>query len=216
MELISINTGVPQLASFGGITVETGIFKRPVSGRIALGKTNLEGDRQADLSVHGGRDKAVYAYPDEHYSWWSDALDREDLSPGQFGENFTVQGMLEDEVCIGDVFQIGSATVEVSQPRSPCGKLGIRMKMREFPKLFMASGRCGFYLRVLETGDVGAGDSIVRLRRDPFPISVHTMFQTFHVDRGNLAAAREALTNVALADDWRKVLNTRVAKQLDA
>ena len=215
MELVSVNVGKPRLAGFSGVTVNTGIFKRPVEGRVALTATNLAGDGQADLSVHGGVDKAVYAYPCEHYDFWCEALERDDLEPGQFGENFTVRGMLENEITIGDVFRVGSAVVEVSQPRSPCSKLGIRMKMSEFPKLFLRSLRSGFYLRVLEQGDVGAGDRFERLRRDPVAITVREINHVYHFERDNIEAMRFAVRNEALAMAWRQPLLERLDKAGD-
>ena len=172
MKLLSVNVSLPQEIRVNGQTVRTGIFKRPVEGRVRLGKLNLEGDAQGDLSVHGGPDKAVYAYAFEHYAYWTEKLGRHDLAPGQFGENFTVEGMTEDEIFLGDVFRIGEALLEVSQPRLPCFKLGLKMGDSKFPKQFLASGRLGFYLRVLEEGAVGAGDEITRVRTDPEGLAI--------------------------------------------
>ena len=172
MKLISVNVSKPKEIAARGRSVTTGIFKEPVAGRVRLGRLNLEGDGQADLRVHGGPDKAVYAYPFEHYDYWERELGRSDLAYGQFGENLTVEGMLEDVVHIGDVFKVGSALLQITQPRSPCYKLGIRMGSSGFPKRFMASGRPGFYLRVLEEGDMGAGDPIELARADPERLSV--------------------------------------------
>src|SRR5882672_12491553 len=126
MRLLSLNVGLPRLLSWKGATFKTGIFKNPVAGRIMLRETNLDGDRQADLSVHGGPDKAVYAYPSEHYAYWRSELGRPELAWGMFGENFTTDGILESEANIGDRFRIGSALVMVTQPRMPCYKLGIK------------------------------------------------------------------------------------------
>ena len=172
MKLISVNVSRPKEIAARGRTVTTGIFKEAVAGRVRLGRLNLEGDGQADLRVHGGPNKAVYAYPSEHYDYWKRELGRSNLVFGQFGENLTVEGMLESEVHLGDVFKVGSAVVQVSQPRSPCYKLGIRMGSSGFPKLFLASGRPGFYLRVLEEGEVGAGDPIELAHADPDRLSV--------------------------------------------
>ena len=165
MRLLSVNVSYPMEVVHRRKTVSTGIFKEPVSGRVMLREFNLDGDGQADLVNHGGLHRAVYAYTVEHYDYWGRDLVRDDLSFGQFGENFTVEGMTEDDVHIGDVFRVGDALVEVSQPRPPCFKLGIKMGMSHFPKLFLASGRVGFYLRVLEEGEVGAGDGIERVRQ---------------------------------------------------
>ena len=168
MRLLSVNVSPPKEVLHGSETVETGIFKEPVAGRVMLRELNLDGDGQADLINHGGVHQAVYAYPIEHYDYWRRELGREDFGFGQFGENFTVEGMPEDEVHIGDVFRVGGdALVEVSQPRTPCFKLGIRMGLPRFPKLFLKSGRIGFFLRVLEEGEVGAGDAGERVARPP-------------------------------------------------
>ena len=167
MQLVSVNVSLPRPVQFEGRTITTGIFKEPVHGRVMLRTLNLDGDGQADPSVHGGPDKAAYVYPLEHYERWKSELGREDLSFGQFGENFTVTEMPESRVRVGDVYRIGGAVVQVTVPRSPCFKLGLKMGSKDFPKLFLTSGRFGFYLRVLEEGDVGAGDRVELLRTDP-------------------------------------------------
>jgi MOSC domain-containing protein YiiM len=171
----------------------------------------VEGDRQADLRVHGGVDKAVYAYPFEHYEHWKRELGREDLGFGQFGENFTVEGLLEDAVYIGDVFRVGSTVMQVSQPRTPCFKLGIKMGTQRFLKPFLASGRVGFYLRVLEEGEVGAGDSIERVRTDPARLSVREVSRLMYLDREDLDGARRAAAVEALAAGWRRSFEERLA-----
>ena len=146
--------------------MRTAIFKDPVLGRVAVRRLNIDGDRQADLTVHGGPDKAVYVYDLSGYDYWRKALGRE-LPFGQFGENLTVEGMPETEVSMEDIYRIGSALFQVSQPRSPCGKLAMKMELPRFGRDFIASGRTGFYLRVLEEGEIGAGDSIERVSREP-------------------------------------------------
>jgi MOSC domain-containing protein YiiM len=158
MKLISVQIGRPRKVQWHGKAVTTGIYKEPVTGRIMLRRLNLDGDRQADLTVHGGREKAVYVYPSEHYALWRAQLPGMDLPYGMFGENFTTEGLDETSVHIGDQFRIGNAVVDVTQPRMPCYKLGIRFGRADMPKRFHASGRCGFYLAVLREGDVGAGD----------------------------------------------------------
>ena len=195
-----------------GGTVSTGIFKEPVTGRVMLRRLNLDGDRQADPSVHGGVHKAAYAYPLEHYEWWGRELGRADFAFGQFGENFTVEGMLEDAVRIGDVYRIGSALVEVTQPRAPCFKLGIRMGMDDFPKRFMASGRTGFYLKVLEEGEVGAGDGIERILGNVGDITVKGLWHLAYHEPQNLEDARKALRLPSLAPEWRKPMEKRLVK----
>src|SRR5579863_4568929 len=157
MKLISLNVGRPRLVVYNGATINTGIFKHPVSGPVQLRRLNLDGDRQADLRVHGGPDKAVYAYPSEHYAWWRAQLDRVELPWGAFGENLTIEGLTENDVCVGDRFRAGTAEFVVTQPRMPCYKLGIRFGRTDVVEKFLASGRTGFYVSVVREGDVGPG-----------------------------------------------------------
>ena len=162
MKLISVNVGLPRIVEYMGEPVSTGIFKSQVAGKVTVGPLNLEGDRQADLTVHGGPVRSVYVYPVEHYSYWRDELPAgTDLAMGAFGENLTVEGILERQVRRGDRLQIGSAEFEVTIPRYPCYKLGIRFGRKEMLRLFMKSGRSGFYLSVLKTGEIEAGDEIM-------------------------------------------------------
>ena len=160
MKLLAVCVGLPAEVEHEGKTVLTGIFKKPAAGRVMLRRHNLDGDRQADLENHGGENKAAYAYESENYPFWQEQLGRDDFTWGQFGENFTVEGMTEDTVEIGDVYRIGTAAVQVTQPRLPCFKLGIRLGDPAFPKRFLEAGWLGFYLRVVEEGEVGAGDEI--------------------------------------------------------
>lgn len=160
----SVNVGMPAPLSYGGRTVRSGIVKAPVEGRVRVRRDGLAGDGQADLRVHGGPDKAVYAYPVEHYAHWAAELGRADLGPGRFGENLTVEGLLEEDLAIGDVLRAGDALLEISQPRMPCFKLEMRLGRPGFTGPFLRSGRVGFYLRVLREGEVGAGDAMVRER----------------------------------------------------
>ena len=170
--LRSVNVGLPQpLATHKG-DVQSGIIKTPVAGRVRAHRLGLAGDGQADLTVHGGPDKAVYAYSHDHYPLWARELGRADLGPGFFGENLTVDGMLESDVRIGDIYRIGSAVVQVTQPRSPCFKLTAHLGLPGFAKTFLASGRSGFYLRVLEEGDVGAGDAVELISSPPSGFTV--------------------------------------------
>ena len=216
MRLLSVNVSLPKEIRYGSKTVETGIFKEPVERRISLRKLNLDGDGQADLENHGGPHRAAYAYPVENYGYWGRELGREDFSFGQFGENFTVEGMTEDDVHIGDVFRVGRALVEVSQPRPPCFKLGIKMGMPRFPKLFLASGRVGFYLRVLEEGEVGAGDAFERVGADPEGMTVREMSDLLFFESSNLRGAERALRIRALSPGWRGSFEERLAKAGDA
>ena len=212
MKVLSVNVSPPTEIVHGGKTVTTGIFKEPVKGRVMLGALNLDGDGQADLVGHGGIFKAAYAYSIEHYDYWKRELGREDLTFGQFGENFTVEGMTEDEVHIGDVFRVGGALVEVTQPRVPCYKLGLKMGLRGFEKRFLASCRVGFYLRVLEEGEVGAGDGLDRVRTDPERITVREMCHLLYFDPENLEGAKKALRIRALSPGWRQSFEERLAR----
>ena len=184
IKLLSIQVGRPRKVNWRRRIVTTGIYKDQVEGRIKLGRSNLEGDEQADLRVHGGWDKAVYVYPSEHYAFWRTELPGMHLPYGMFGENFTAEGVDEKSVRIGDRFRIGGAVVEVTQPRVPCYKLGVRFGRPDMPQRFHASGRCGFYLGVLEEGDVGAGDVWERLGRDPNAMSVHESYGRYFREGG--------------------------------
>ncbi len=213
MQLVGVSVAKPETVVHEGREISTGIFKRPVSGRVRVGRLNLEGDGQADLAAHGGVDKAVYAYPLEHYAAWQDELGHPETFPwGQFGENLTVQGLTETEVAIGDALRIGSALLQVSQPRAPCFKLGIRMGRASFPKQLVASGRCGFYLRVLEEGELAAGDAVERVSEHPAKLSVAEAFRLQFHDRDDLAGARRACALDALAHAWREPLAQRLAR----
>ena len=212
MTLISINVGLPREITHRGQAITTGIFKAPVAGTVRLGRLNLAGDGQADLRVHGGADKAVYVYPFEHYAFWAGELGRHDFSHGQFGENFTTTGLLEDGVCIGDVFEIGEARVQVTQPRTPCFKLGIRMAEKDFPARFTAANRTGFYLRVLEEGRVAAGDAIEWVERAAGSMSVREVFRLRHVG-GTRAEYERAARLPGLASSWRVAFEKRLAEK---
>jgi len=210
MKLVSVNVSKPKDLAVRGGVVSTGIFKTPVKGRIAVRFHNLDGDAQADLASHGGRFKAVYAYPIEHYAYWSRTLARDDLAYGQFGENFTVDGMVEKDVCIGDVFRAGSAEFEVSQPRTPCFKLALKMQLPDFPKQFLGSGRIGFYLRVVKEGEVGAGDEIVGVHSDPARLSIAVVNRLMYFERDDLMAISRAVKVEALAPGWRDAFLERL------
>jgi MOSC domain-containing protein YiiM len=212
MKLLSVNVSLPKEVPHGRKTVSTGIFKEPIAGRVMLRTSNLDGDGQADLENHGGIDRAAYAYSIENYDHWRQELGRNEFAFGQFGENFTVEGMVEDDVHIGDVFRVGDALVEVSQPRPPCFKLGIKMGMAGFPKLFLASGRVGFYLRVLQEGEVGAGDVFERVESDPEQMTVRKMSHLLFFEPENLEGAKRALRVRALSPGWRDSFEERLAK----
>jgi MOSC domain-containing protein YiiM len=167
VKIISLNVGLPRLVLRNGEPVSTGIFKEPITRRVMMRTLNLDGDRQADLSVHGGPNKAVYVYPAEHYDFWKRELPEMDLPWGMFGENLTTSGLLETEINIVDKFRIGKAEVMVTEPRMPCFKVGIRFGRADIIKRFLQSEHTGFYLAVLKEGEVSAGDEFEPLARDP-------------------------------------------------
>lgn len=203
MELLSVNVSAPKDIEYEGTKVRTGIFKDPVAGRVMLRELNLDGDGQADLMAHGGTFKAVYAYAFEHYATWQSELERDDFSYGQFGENLTVTGMLETEVFIGNTYRIGSALLQVTQPRVPCYKLGIKMRDPKIVKKFMQAQRTGFYLRVLEEGEIGAGDVIELVDTDPLAMTVQQVNHLLYFDKRNIEGIRKAAQIEALSPGWR-------------
>jgi MOSC domain-containing protein YiiM len=213
MKVISLNTGLPREVTWHGRSVITGIFKEPVQGRVALRKLNLDGDRQADLSVHGGEHKAVYCYPLEHYNYWKRELPDRELTPGIFGENFTVDGPLEDSVHLGDLFSVGSAKVIVTQPRLPCYKLGIRFESDDMVKRFFVSRRTGFYLAVVSEGEVGAGDEMSVISRDPngVPVSEITrLYAAKKYSEADVASVQKVLLVPAVPESWKEYLRQRL------
>jgi MOSC domain-containing protein YiiM len=215
MKLVSVNTGLPREVTWRGMNVTTGIFKQPVEGRVALRRLNLDGDRQADLTVHGGEYKAVYCYPLAHYDYWKKELPGRELPMGSFGENFTIDGLLEDSVHLGDQFSVGSATVMVTQPRLPCYKLGVRFQSDDMVKRFLASGRMGFYLAVTGEGEVGAGDEIRVIARDPDAVPVTEITRLYIAKRyghDEVASVRRALQVAALPESWKGYFRERLGQ----
>ena len=212
MKIISVNVGLPRLVMRNGEPVSTGIFKEPVAGRVMLRTLNLDGDRQADLSVHGGPDKAVYAYPSEHYDFWKRELPDMDLPWGMFGENFTNTGLFENEINIGDRFRIGSAEVMVTQPRMPCYKLGIRFGRTDIIKRFLVSERTGFYFSVLKEGEVGAGDEFELIGKNASGVRVVDVTRLYSSDKRNADLLRRAIANEALPENWRSYFHKRLEK----
>ena len=210
MKLISLNVARPRLALYKGATVNTGIFKKPVSGRIALRRLNLEGDQQADLSVHGGPYKAVYAYPAEHYEFWRRELPEMDLPWGMFGENFTTEGVSEDEVHVGDLFRVGSATVMARQPRMPCYKLALKFQRDDILERFLLSGRSGIYFSVEQEGEVGEGDSIELASQNLSGITIAEMNRLFVQEKYNHDLLRKAIATDALPESWREYFLPRL------
>jgi MOSC domain-containing protein YiiM len=203
MKVLSVNVALPRLIAWKGQTFNTGIFKEPVDGAVMMRQLDFDGDRQADLSVHGGPYKAVYAYPSEHYEFWRKELPEMELPWGQFGENLTTEGLNEEDTHIGDVLRIGKATVQVTQPRLPCFKLAAKFQRDDILKRFLQSGRSGFYLSVIEEGLVAAGDAIERVQEDEHGIAVSAINKLF-----NRATDRALLRRVtqleALPVDWRE------------
>lgn len=212
MQLVSISVGLPREIDHHGKPVLTGIFKSPLAAgtEAAAGYLGLVGDGQADLENHGGVDKALYAYTVENYAFWENELGRAALPHGQFGENFTVSGMADDSVCLGDVYRIGGLLVQVTQPRVPCYKLGLRFGMPDFPKRFMASGRVGFYLRVLQPGTVCAGDTIELIQADPERLNIADCMLALRDGPRQQEIIRRALSVAALSDAWREDLSQRL------
>jgi len=213
VKLISLNCGLPRDVDWRGRSVTTAIYKVPVAARVALRKLNLDGDRQADLGVHGGAERAVYCYPATHYDYWKAELPGRELPMGIFAENFTTDGLLEDSVHIGDRFSVGSAEVVVTQPRLPCYKLGVRFGSDDMVKLFLKSRRTGFYLAVTREGDVGAGDKITVVERDPnvCPVSLITrLIITKEYSTEDRASAQQALRVPALPDSWKEYFQERL------
>ena len=205
MKVLSVNVGLPRNVLFNGQIITTAIFKDPVNGHIILRKLNLDGDKQADLTVHGGIDKAVYSYPEEHYDYWRKQFPNMDLVWGMFGENFTTKGLLEDAVNVGDQFQIGSAKLVATQPRMPCYKLGVRFGRMDVIRKFMTSGRPGIYFKVLTGGEIKKGDKIKFIKRDKNNVTVKDIV-TLYINRNNLdniETMRRATKIRDLPEGWR-------------
>ncbi|MEO8594670.1 MAG: MOSC domain-containing protein [Candidatus Solibacter sp.] len=215
MNLVSVNIGLPREVTWRGRKTTTGIYKEPVEGRIALRTLNLDGDGQADLSVHGGEQKAVYCYPVTHYAFWKRELPEQEFPMGAFGENFTTEELLEDSVHIGDRFAIGSAEVVVTQPRLPCYKLGIRFRSDDMVKRFFASRRTGFYVAVVREGEVGAGDAIHVIGREPNAVPVSEITRLYAERRygdSDVTSVQRALLVAALPESWKEYFRERLER----
>lgn len=211
MKLLSVSVSLPKTVSIEDRTYSTGIYKEAVNGRVHLGRLNLAGDGQGDLKNHGGEYQAVYCYPHEHYAFWANQLTRDDFRYGQFGENFTTQGLLESEVCVGDTFRIGAAVIKVTQPRVPCYKLANKMGIPGFEVTFLRANRSGFYARVLEEGDVGAGDSFVLTSKDPIGMTVADVNAALYLDK-KPGDAERALKIEALSPGWKRSFEKLLAR----
>lgn len=212
MKLVAVSVGRPRLVMSRGEPVSTGIFKERVEGRIMLRTLNLDGDRQADLSVHGGPTKAVYGYPSEHYEFWRSELPDMQLPFGMFGENFTTEGLVETSLNIGDRFRVGESEVMVTEPRMPCYKLAIKFGRSDILKRFLTSGRTGFYFAVLREGLVGAGDEIERLSRDEHNVTIADITRLYARDKHDLEGLRRALSVPALPSGWKDHFRERIEK----
>ena len=216
MKILSVNVGLPREVLFRSEVVTTGIFKEPVEGPVRLRKLNLDGDKQADLTVHGGPDKAIYAYPSEHYDYWLRELPGTVTLPyGMFGENLTTQGLMEDAVNIGDQFQIGSsgsAKVIATQPRMPCYKLGVKFGRMDIISRFLASGRPGIYFKVLREGEIGATDEIQLVQRDKNKVTVKDIVRLYVDDKEDVETMRRAIRIKALPEGWRDHFLQQIAQ----
>ena len=211
-KLISVNVGLPRTVISNGDPVSTGIFKEPVAGRVMLRTLNLDGDRQADLSVHGGPSKAVYAYPSEHYDYWTHEFPEMKLPWGMFGENFTTAGLLETELNVGDKFRVGSAIVMATEPRMPCYKLGIRFGRADIIKRFLASERTGIYFAVLQEGEVGAGDPMELIEKSQDSLRLSDITALYTREKHNVGLLRRAIEVATLPESWKDYFRQRLAK----
>jgi MOSC domain-containing protein YiiM len=212
MRVVSLCVGLPREVEWHGRTVLTSIWKEPVRGRLRVTTLNIDGDRQSDLTVHGGVDKAVYAYPAEHYEYWRGELPEVELPWGAFGENLTTEGLLEEDLRIGDRVRIGSAEFVVTQPRLPCYKLGIRLGRPDILKRFLQSGRSGFYFAVAVQGEIGPGDAIVPIARSDEDLSVADVARLYSIDRDDRELLGRASRSSALPESWRDHFRNRLSE----
>jgi len=215
MKLISLNVGLPRIVESNGESVTTGIFKDPKQGPVMLRTLNLDGDRQADLKVHGGVSKAVYGYPVEHYEFWRRELPNMELPFGMFGENFTTEGLFEDKLNVGDRFRIGEAEVMVTEPRLPCYKLGIKFGRTDILRRFLQSRRTGFYFAVVNEGEVQAGDEIELLSRDGNNITIADITRLYAFEKDDVDTLRRAVKLEALSESWREYFQKQIQKLTD-
>jgi len=212
MKIVSVNVGLPREVVWKGSTVQTAIFKEPVAGAVAIRELNLAGDQQADLAVHGGSKKAVYAYPAEHYEYWRKQLSNVSLSWGAFGENLTTEGLWEDTICIGDLLGVGSALLQITQPRMPCYKLELRFNRDDMIKRFLVSGRSGFYFSVIERGHVAAGSKVEFLDRDRDGVTVSDIVRLYLGQTRDPELLQRATNVGSLPQNWRNQLLLRAEK----
>jgi MOSC domain-containing protein YiiM len=213
MKVISVNVGMPKEIVYDGRAIQTGIFKSAVTGRIPVTALNLKGDGQADLTVHGGPSKAIYAFPSEHYAFWRDELPEISFNYGMFGENLTTEGLLEHELNVGDRLCVGSAELMVTEPRLPCYKLNLKFGREDIVKRFLQSRRTGFYFAVHREGTIGAADQIEILSRDANGVTVADITRLYAFDRNDSAGMRRAAEVSALPSSWRSYFRDRIGKQ---
>ena len=212
MKVITVSVGLPKIVQTSDEDfVTTAIFKQPIEGRVKVNQLNLEGDAQADLRVHGGWSKAVYAYPVEHYDSWRAELPDYQFSDANFGENLATQGLLESELCIGDRLRIGSAEFVVTEPLMPCGKLGVRFGRKDIIRRFLQSRRSGFYLAVTRTGELTAGDAIEILSQDENKVTVKDIVRLWVEDKDDVETMGRALKIDALPEGWKEPFRERIA-----
>jgi len=212
MKVISVHAGRPREIFHEGRVIRSGIFKEPVAGRVRVSALNLAGDEQADLTVHGGPSKAIYVYPSEHYEFWRKELPEMNLPWGMFGENLTTEGLLENQLNVGDRLCAGSVELMVTEPRLPCYKLGVKFGRDDIVKRFLRSRRTGFYCAVLREGELGAGDPIDWLARDDHSVTVADITRLYAFDRKDAAGMRRAVDAKALPESWRSHFRGRIEK----
>lgn len=210
MNVISVNVGLPREVTWNGKTVLTGIFKEPVNSPVPLRMLNLDGDRQADLTVHGGAAKAIYGYPIEHYDYWREELPDVSFTNGMFGENLTTEGLSETMLSIGDRFRVGTAILVVTQPRLPCYKLTVRFERADMVKRFLASRRTGFYFSVEQEGIVKAGDTVEMLSQDEHQVSVWDITRLYAFDKHDRETMERATQVAALPESWKEYFTQRL------
>lgn len=212
----SVNVSLPKQVQHKNKPVSTGIFKQPVSGRVAVNQFNLAGDQQVDLVNHGGEHKAVYGFASDHYAFWQKTLGQPPFHYGKFGENLTVDGLDESRLCIGDQLQVGNCVLEITQPRVPCFKLGLAFDREEMPRLFVENAATGIYFRVIETGSVATGDQVLVKQAHPAKLTVQRLFKAYFdkrvAEQEKLAVMQQALDIPALSIEWREKLEARLAQ----
>ena len=212
MKILSINVSEPQKVTFNGKELITSIYKKPVSNKVTVSSQGIEGDRQADLTVHGGYDKAVYAYSYTHYQTWSEKLNSDFKEYGLVGENLTIDDFDEEKINIGDQFKINECILQVSQPRIPCYKIGIKLNSREFPKMFSQSGLLGSYLRVIHDGEISPGDTIHKVHSEENSMSVKDIAHLLFVDVKNIELMKQALDIKPLTEEIKEKFRERLMK----